>query len=296
MHTVEKAAACVVRAGEHGAELLVFRHPLAGIQIPKGSLEPGEDAETAALRELREESGISRARVVRKVGRHEVDVGAGPNEDGATERHVWHTFLIAADDERRNAWSHRASGSEAETGLVFEYLWLPLAEAREQCTSLYHASIDFIIGMFDWSAVPTFGAPDETLPLQVRPSAYGIIRDERGLVLVVRTPKGLHLPGGGADPGEDSPTTVQRETREETGYSVKVGNWRRQAIEHVAVAAEHATFEKRSTFCDGVVIGSHEDPSEAEHFALWLSPAEAGVRLRHESHRWAVAEWACDHT
>ena len=145
MHTVEKAAACVVRAGKHGAELLVFRHPIAGVQIPKGSLEPGEDAEAAALRELREESGISVARIVRKVGRHEVAVGAGPDENGSVERHIWHTFLIVADDEVRDTWSHRASGSEVETGLVFEYLWLPLAEAREQCASRYHASIDFIM-------------------------------------------------------------------------------------------------------------------------------------------------------
>lgn len=49
-------------------KVLAFEHPNAGCQIPKGSVEKNEDIETAVLRELCEESGISTGRIVRKVG------------------------------------------------------------------------------------------------------------------------------------------------------------------------------------------------------------------------------------
>ncbi|MFP4600370.1 MAG: NUDIX domain-containing protein [Persicimonas sp.] len=38
--------------------LLVFGHPLAGIQLPAGTVEPGEDAAAAAAREVFEETGL----------------------------------------------------------------------------------------------------------------------------------------------------------------------------------------------------------------------------------------------
>ena len=39
-------------------DILAFRHPLAGVQLVKGTREPGEDIVAGALRELSEESGI----------------------------------------------------------------------------------------------------------------------------------------------------------------------------------------------------------------------------------------------
>ena len=49
-------------------EVLAFRHPLAGIQLLKGTLEDGERPEMGALRELAEESGVEDATVVRPLG------------------------------------------------------------------------------------------------------------------------------------------------------------------------------------------------------------------------------------
>jgi 8-oxo-dGTP pyrophosphatase MutT (NUDIX family) len=50
----EKVAIFVVRADE----LLVFHHERSGIQVPAGTVEPGEDPQSAAVRELWEESGL----------------------------------------------------------------------------------------------------------------------------------------------------------------------------------------------------------------------------------------------
>lgn len=142
---IHKAAACVVRQAKRGPELLVFRHPLAGVQIPKGSVDPGEDHEDAALRELEEESGITDARVLRNVGRHEIEVGTGPTESGPLQLQIWHTFLVTSDADLPDTWSHHVTGSEVEEGLVFDYFWLPVEEARAAFVSRFHPSIDFVV-------------------------------------------------------------------------------------------------------------------------------------------------------
>ncbi|MGX5266288.1 NUDIX domain-containing protein, partial [Klebsiella pneumoniae] len=58
MTLIEKVVPGVFRKINNNLEILVFRHPLAGIQIVKGTVEHQEQLEYAALRELYEESGI----------------------------------------------------------------------------------------------------------------------------------------------------------------------------------------------------------------------------------------------
>lgn len=60
---IDKVAAFITRDPERDPgrrELLVFDHsnPLAGTQVPAGTVEPGEELAVAALREAREESGL----------------------------------------------------------------------------------------------------------------------------------------------------------------------------------------------------------------------------------------------
>lgn len=56
---LEKVTAFVVRLGERGHDLLLFNHPTASIQLPAGTVEPGESPAAAALREAREETGLT---------------------------------------------------------------------------------------------------------------------------------------------------------------------------------------------------------------------------------------------
>ena len=61
-----KACACLVDAR---GRLLVFRHPGDGnMQLPKGTIEPGESPEVAVRRELLEESGIDHVGELQSLG------------------------------------------------------------------------------------------------------------------------------------------------------------------------------------------------------------------------------------
>ena len=51
-----------------GAHILLFRHPIAGVQLVKGTIEKGETPAETALRELSEESGITDASLVSDMG------------------------------------------------------------------------------------------------------------------------------------------------------------------------------------------------------------------------------------
>lgn len=59
MVAARKVIAYITRGRGGETRLLVFEHvdnPDAGVQVPKGTVEPGETLENAARREVREES------------------------------------------------------------------------------------------------------------------------------------------------------------------------------------------------------------------------------------------------
>ncbi len=56
--TPTKACPIVLRGPATALKVLAFRHPIAGIQLVKGSIEPGERVDAAVVRELLEEAGV----------------------------------------------------------------------------------------------------------------------------------------------------------------------------------------------------------------------------------------------
>ena len=119
---VPRAFAGVIKRGvEGGSELLVFDHPEAGTQIPKGRVDPGESHREAAIRELAEESGLN-LEPTRFIAAFRYEflhpyTGETVQEDG----YVW---LFEASTEMPESWTHEPE----EEALPFSFRWISLDE------------------------------------------------------------------------------------------------------------------------------------------------------------------------
>ncbi len=113
MMPANKACPVVLRQQPEAA-VLVFRHPLAGVQLVKGTIEAGEAPAAAALRELQEEAGIGQAWV-------EAELGLW---DSGFQGQVWAFFLCQSDQPLAEFWTHH---TEDGGGLDFAFFWQPLA-------------------------------------------------------------------------------------------------------------------------------------------------------------------------
>ena len=65
---IEKVTAFITQERNGVKALLVFKHPTAGIQIPAGTVEVGEDIETAVQREAHEETGLQNVKIEKYLG------------------------------------------------------------------------------------------------------------------------------------------------------------------------------------------------------------------------------------
>ena len=109
---IRKACPIVLRDGAGEAEVLVFAHPRRGTELVKGIVGPEESPAAAALRELREESGLR--------GR----VAAGPiREVAPVEAELWLLVPCAAPGAP-DQWIHAAP--QADGGHLFRFRWMPV--------------------------------------------------------------------------------------------------------------------------------------------------------------------------
>lgn len=121
---VEKAVVYITR----GDRLLVFDHvdfPEAGVQVPAGSIEPGETPSEGALREAFEETGLTGLSSPTFLGVSEFDM----RPFGKDELHVRHFFHVRAADDVPETWRHDEQGTPP---IAFDLYWLPIPVAAER--------------------------------------------------------------------------------------------------------------------------------------------------------------------
>jgi 8-oxo-dGTP pyrophosphatase MutT (NUDIX family) len=103
----------VILSSIPGTHILLFRHPIAGVQLVKGTIETGETPAQTALRELSEESGIEAASVVS-------DMGCW---DAAHLDQIWSFQLCYTQALLPEQWTHRTLDDHGHT---FSFFWAPL--------------------------------------------------------------------------------------------------------------------------------------------------------------------------
>lgn len=145
---VHKACPCVVV----DSQILAFRHPFAGFQIPKGTVEAGENVEAAVLRELEEESGIDTAKIVDKVCELDWYIAPGTTTFKQGEHQRWHLYLVDPGKILPASWAYIATGSEAEEGLTFSYFWQSLTRIPEDFHPVYHEVMGRVYGFLGASS------------------------------------------------------------------------------------------------------------------------------------------------
>ena len=112
MIPVEKLCPVILRAVDIGPQVLVFAHPLAGMQLVKGTREAGESVFDGVLRELAEESGLVDATVSANLG----------SSSAIVEDQVWHFVKVEALG-LGDQWTFETTD---DGGQRFDFSWWPL--------------------------------------------------------------------------------------------------------------------------------------------------------------------------
>jgi 8-oxo-dGTP pyrophosphatase MutT (NUDIX family) len=117
MNKVDKVCPVVFRDSSM-RQILAFEHPEAGVQLVKGSIEPGESVRAAALRELQEEAGISDAGIA-------ADLGTWNSDQNG---HVWSLHLCTFNPKLPDSWVHFC---EDDGGHDLKFFWHDLAQGPD---------------------------------------------------------------------------------------------------------------------------------------------------------------------
>lgn len=122
---MEKACPVVIRGVSDQLDVLAFRHPLAGKQFVKGTIETGEPLAIACERELEEESGLS-AKAEAYLGECFIEC------QGLT----YGFYQMKVTQPVPEQFEHFCAD---DGGHVFEFFWQPLqSELDEEWHPIFH--------------------------------------------------------------------------------------------------------------------------------------------------------------
>ncbi len=128
-----------------GNTLLVFRHPdfpEAGIQVPAGTIEPGEEPEAGALREAFEETGLSGLALVAFLGEQMRDV----TPFGKDELHHRYFFHLRCEGTPPQTWRHwEEFPSDGSERVAFDFFWAPLPDGVPPLIAGHDALLPILI-------------------------------------------------------------------------------------------------------------------------------------------------------
>ena len=138
-----------------------------------------------------------------------------------------------------------------------------------------------------------FGATQPGLTYVERATAYGVCARGEAQLAVARigrqAPFEFDLPGGGIEADEDEAAALMREFNEETGLTI----WPTRVIGRAGQYWINRGEPRNSlaTFYEVELSAEDGAPVEPDHALVWMSPADAILKMRHEAHAWAIMHW-----
>ena len=125
LKTETKVLGYIVKKVDKEIHILIFAHrdfPSAGLQVPGGSIEEGEELKTGILREVKEESGLSEFSSIINLGKS-IYIA-----ESKQELHERHFFQLNFKGEIKGDFFHKVTIGKEDKGLIFHYQWVPLVE------------------------------------------------------------------------------------------------------------------------------------------------------------------------
>lgn len=128
----------------HNNRLLIFSHPdfpEAGLQVPGGTMEDGEDPSEAVMREAFEETGLADLRMNAFLGEYD---HAFPELEQTHRRRFYHLVCDKTPPER---WEHfemyPSDGSPAP--IRFAFFWVPLSDGVPELVPGHAKMLDKLV-------------------------------------------------------------------------------------------------------------------------------------------------------
>lgn len=114
-------------------------HPEAGLQIPAGTMRPGELVVTAALREANEETGLAGLEVVGVLGKRTFDM----RPFGRNEIHHRTFVHLTCLDATPASWEHWERDPEGQPGeeIRFRLFWAALDDPLPELIAGHDAAM-----------------------------------------------------------------------------------------------------------------------------------------------------------
>ena len=110
----------------NGRRLLLFTHPEspdAGVQVPAGTIEPGESPKHAVMREAREETGLAGLKYERLLAQDTRDM----RDYGLDELQYRWFFHLTLEGRPKQSWRHGEVAEDGSVLIPFDFFWADLS-------------------------------------------------------------------------------------------------------------------------------------------------------------------------
>jgi ADP-ribose pyrophosphatase YjhB (NUDIX family) len=108
--------------GPNRQVLVVSQHGTSW-SLPKGTLEKGEDNKTAAIREIKEETGVTQLNFIKELGSYDRTlIGLNGGEDPSQTKTITMYLITTSEEELRPIDPHNPEARWVEPGKVEDLL------------------------------------------------------------------------------------------------------------------------------------------------------------------------------